>query len=180
MKPPLVKRSFAAAMLSPTALAAGLNSFVPQASYTNATFSDVPANAWYAENVASAYKLGLMQGSGAGQFNPSGRLTVGGECWLWSAAYMRSTIPARPPSRQALPGTLSRLTMPYRKALSKMQTRSTATHLQPVRSLQQLCRRLCLMRHWLHATILPMVQSRMCPWALQMPTQATVSTAPVC
>lgn len=81
MKQPLVKRSFAAvlaaAMLSPTALAAGLDSFVPQASYTNATFSDVPANAWYAENVASAYELGLMQGSGAGQFNPSGRLTVG-------------------------------------------------------------------------------------------------------
>lgn len=61
---------------APAAYAQGLDYFQPQNTYTSGMFTDVPGNSWYAENVATAYELGLMQGSSANHFNPSDNLTV--------------------------------------------------------------------------------------------------------
>ncbi|MDR3766153.1 MAG: S-layer homology domain-containing protein [Butyricicoccus sp.] len=60
----------------PVAGAAGLDSFTRTDSYQNGMFTDVPANAWYAENVAAAYELDLMKGSSSTQFSPLDNLTV--------------------------------------------------------------------------------------------------------
>lgn len=35
-----------------------------------AAFSDVPSNAWYAQDVAAAEKYGILQGTGNGRFSP--------------------------------------------------------------------------------------------------------------
>ena len=53
---------------------AGLQNFSPATVYT--PFSDVPADAWYAENVRTACEYGLMQGKGQGKFMPGGKLSV--------------------------------------------------------------------------------------------------------
>ena len=60
----------------PVAGTAGLDSFTRTESYQNGMFADVPTNAWYAENVAAAYELGLMKGSSSTQFSPLDNLTV--------------------------------------------------------------------------------------------------------
>jgi len=39
-------------------------------------FTDVPRNAWYFPSVVSVYERGVMDGKGAGEFDPSGRLTL--------------------------------------------------------------------------------------------------------
>ena len=41
-----------------------------------AAFSDVPSNAWYAQDVAAAEKSGILQGTGNGRFSPDGNLTL--------------------------------------------------------------------------------------------------------
>lgn len=41
-----------------------------------AAFSDVPSNAWYAQDVAAAEKYGILQGTGNGRFSPDGNLTL--------------------------------------------------------------------------------------------------------
>ena len=53
----------------------GFANFQKTKEYTDGMFTDVAASAWYAENVRTAYELGLMVGS-AGGFHPSGNLTV--------------------------------------------------------------------------------------------------------
>ena len=53
---------------------AGLQNFSPATAYV--PFSDVPADAWYAENVKTVCEYGLMQGKGQGKFMPSGKLSV--------------------------------------------------------------------------------------------------------
>ncbi len=58
------------------ALAAGLDQFGKVNTYAAGQFADVPADAWYAANVQAAYELGLMTGSSAATFNPTGNLTV--------------------------------------------------------------------------------------------------------
>ncbi|MBQ1476411.1 MAG: S-layer homology domain-containing protein [Firmicutes bacterium] len=59
-------------------------------------FKDVPANAWYAESVASAYRLGLVAGTSATAFNPDGNLKISEvitlACSLHSR-YFGKTIP---------------------------------------------------------------------------------------
>lgn len=40
------------------------------------SFSDVPANQWYADYAVKAAQAGLMQGTGGGKFSPNGTLTV--------------------------------------------------------------------------------------------------------
>lgn len=40
-----------------------------------ATFSDVQANAWYADDVAAAYEAGLIRGTGDGKFDPNAVIT---------------------------------------------------------------------------------------------------------
>ena len=62
--------------LSAPALAAGLENFQKTNTYTAGQFTDVPAGEWYAANVQAAYELGLMEGSSASTFNPSGNLTI--------------------------------------------------------------------------------------------------------
>lgn len=42
----------------------------------SAAFADVPENAWYAENVAKAYELGLVKGVSETEFNPEGKITL--------------------------------------------------------------------------------------------------------
>lgn len=64
------------AVLPLTASAAGtLSNFRRVNTYRNGLFSDVPSGAWYADEVRSAYELGLMKGSG-GAFNPGGTVTL--------------------------------------------------------------------------------------------------------
>lgn len=41
-----------------------------------AAFSDVPSNAWYAQDVAAAERSGILQGTGSGKFSPDGNLTL--------------------------------------------------------------------------------------------------------
>lgn len=65
--------SITAAALSMQACAAG---FSKTAAYTPGQFTDVPASEWYASEVASAFELGLMNGTGAGLFDPEGQVTV--------------------------------------------------------------------------------------------------------
>ena len=60
-------------LLTAGASAAG---FEKTRTYTPGQFTDVPANAWYAESVKTCYELGLIQGSSPTTFNPNGTLTV--------------------------------------------------------------------------------------------------------
>lgn len=41
-----------------------------------AAFSDVPSNAWYAQDVAAAERSGILQSTGNGRFSPDGNLTL--------------------------------------------------------------------------------------------------------
>lgn len=42
----------------------------------NGQFTDVPANAWYKKDMATAYELGLVSGTSANSFNPNGQLSI--------------------------------------------------------------------------------------------------------
>jgi len=44
--------------------------------YTSGQFNDVRESAWYSGVAAKAYEYGLMKGTGANTFNPSGNMTV--------------------------------------------------------------------------------------------------------
>lgn len=67
----------AAALLCPAALAVGdgFDNFTPADAY-DGQFTDVPADAWYAQSVADAYALGLMTGSGDGVFAPDSDISL--------------------------------------------------------------------------------------------------------
>ena len=54
----------------------GLNNFTKQNTYTAGQFSDVPSSAWYAQNVITAYELGLVKGVSANTFGISGNITI--------------------------------------------------------------------------------------------------------
>lgn len=59
------------------------------------TFSDVPANAWYAKEVQSAYELGFVNGKSDTSFDPDGTMTVAEGVTIASrvhAAYNGKTI----------------------------------------------------------------------------------------
>jgi len=53
---------------------AGYENFTEQQTYI--PFSDVPEDAWYAENVRLAYAYGLLNGKSANAFEPSSNLTI--------------------------------------------------------------------------------------------------------
>jgi hypothetical protein len=55
----------------------GLSHFTQVNTYKNGQFTDVPSSAWFAENVATAYELGLMIGSSDTVFNAAGNVTIG-------------------------------------------------------------------------------------------------------
>lgn len=52
----------------------GLSNFKKQTEY--AGFADVPDSAWYAGNVKTVCEYGLMNGTGNGNFNPNGYVTM--------------------------------------------------------------------------------------------------------
>lgn len=72
----LLAGAMAASALPGIASAAGLSNFQKSNTYTPGQFADVPAGSWYAAGVQSAYELGLMTGTGANAFDPSGNLTL--------------------------------------------------------------------------------------------------------
>lgn len=59
------------------ALAAGdISNFKKVKTYRTGQFTDVAAGAWYADDVKSAYELGLMTGSSDSLFDPEGTVTL--------------------------------------------------------------------------------------------------------
>jgi len=54
----------------------GLDNFVKTKVYDHNKFKDVPEDSWYAQNVATAYELGLMNGNSTTTFNPTGNITI--------------------------------------------------------------------------------------------------------
>lgn len=54
----------------------GLSAFTARSTYQSGQFADVPAGAWFTENVRTAYELGLMQGKDTTHFDPEGNITV--------------------------------------------------------------------------------------------------------
>ncbi|MBM6925258.1 S-layer homology domain-containing protein [Pseudoflavonifractor phocaeensis] len=63
-------------LLTPAASAASLDNFKKVNSYTQGQFTDVAANAWYAQTVRSTWEQGLFQGNSATTFNPTGEITL--------------------------------------------------------------------------------------------------------
>lgn len=53
-----------------------LDNFIKTIAYTPNQFSDVPSSAWFAENVANAYELGLMKGNSDSNFNAAGNTSI--------------------------------------------------------------------------------------------------------
>lgn len=69
----------AALLAAAPALAApgdGMAHFQTVNAYTPGTFRDVPTSSWYASSVGNAYELGLMQGTGKGEFQPGMTITL--------------------------------------------------------------------------------------------------------
>ena len=64
-----------AAALTAVLLAAPAGAYTAQRSY-NGEFYDVSSSAWYYDEVASAYSLGLISGKSANSFDPDGNLTL--------------------------------------------------------------------------------------------------------
>ncbi|MBQ8758831.1 MAG: S-layer homology domain-containing protein, partial [Clostridia bacterium] len=65
--------------------------------YAENQFTDVPTSEWYASEVKNTFELGLMNGKGAGIFEPEGNVTVAEAITMASRAasiYAGETIPA--------------------------------------------------------------------------------------
>lgn len=58
-----------------TPSAGGLSAFADTAEYAPDTFTDVPADSWYAGGVRTVYQKGIMDGVGGGRFAPSQPMT---------------------------------------------------------------------------------------------------------
>ncbi len=61
---------------------AGLDNFTKRNEYTEGVFNDVSLTDWFHDNVSEVYELGLMNGKGAGRFDPSGNITVAETCTI--------------------------------------------------------------------------------------------------
>lgn len=57
--------------------------FLVMNDWTDGTFSDVAPDDWFYDSVVSAYKMGLLQGSDDGAFDPTGSVTVA-EALIWA------------------------------------------------------------------------------------------------
>ncbi|MGN1346386.1 MAG: S-layer homology domain-containing protein [Eubacteriales bacterium] len=68
-------KKFLTALVTAVLLATSAGAYTAQRSY-NGAFTDVAANAWYYDEVASAYSLGLINGKSASTFDPDGNLTL--------------------------------------------------------------------------------------------------------
>ena len=72
-----VFRNIFIAISAAVLLSANVNAdFAKTKTYTDGTFTDVPASEWYAQSVKDAYEFGIMNGNSATTFNPTGTLTV--------------------------------------------------------------------------------------------------------
>lgn len=86
--------------LLPTAFAAGdpgLSAFADSKQYSDKTFTDVSASAWYAPSVETVYKKGIMDGTGGGKFAPESTISWAQAATIAArlhAAYHGKTIPA--------------------------------------------------------------------------------------
>ena len=60
----------------PTTHAAGMENFQRAQDFYSWLFDDVNSNAWYYNNVRTAYELGLMKGTGSGTFSPGNNVTL--------------------------------------------------------------------------------------------------------
>ncbi|HJA49495.1 MAG TPA: trypsin-like peptidase domain-containing protein [Candidatus Agathobaculum intestinipullorum] len=78
MKKRICSLLLAVAMLLGTlpAALAGYENFTTQATYTPGQFTDVAADAWYADNVRASYEYGLINGQSDTRFAPDSALTV--------------------------------------------------------------------------------------------------------
>ncbi len=72
----LSKRAIIGAILAGALAVSASAAFAKTGTYTEGQFTDVPATEWYATEVASAFELGLMNGTGGGLFAPDGDVTV--------------------------------------------------------------------------------------------------------
>ena len=68
-------KKFLASALAALFLVTPAGAYTAQRSY-NGEFADVAANAWYYDEVASAYSLGLISGTSARTFEPDATLTI--------------------------------------------------------------------------------------------------------
>ncbi len=68
-------RKILASALAALLLVTPAGAYTAQRSY-NGEFRDVAANAWYYDEVASAYSLGLISGTSASSFEPDATLTI--------------------------------------------------------------------------------------------------------
>ena len=76
---------------------AALSDFTQQRTYSG-QFTDVAANAWYYDNVKTAYELGLVNGSSNTTYSPEDNITVAEVQTLVArihATYHGNTIPAK-------------------------------------------------------------------------------------
>ena len=70
-------RRIVVGILCASSLAAFANAgFAKTNTYTKGQFKDVKDTAWYEKEVASAYELGFMNGTGTDVFSPDGNVTV--------------------------------------------------------------------------------------------------------
>ncbi len=72
----LSKRTLIGLVLAGALTVSASAAFAKTGTYTEGQFTDVPATEWYANEVASAFELGLMNGTGGGLFAPDGDVTV--------------------------------------------------------------------------------------------------------
>ena len=72
----LSKRTLIGLVLAGAITVSASAAFAKTGTYTEGQFTDVPATEWYANEVASAFELGLMNGTGGGLFAPDGDVTV--------------------------------------------------------------------------------------------------------
>ena len=66
---------------------AGIDNFNRVKTYASGQFSDVPTSAWFADNVVTAYELGLMKGSSNTFFNASGNVSIAEAITMASRIY---------------------------------------------------------------------------------------------
>ena len=72
----LSKRTLIGLILAGALAVSASAAFAKTGTYTEGQFADVPNTEWYASEVASAFELGLMNGTGGGLFAPDGNVTV--------------------------------------------------------------------------------------------------------
>ena len=73
----LSKRTFIGLVLAGALALSASAAFEKNNVYTEGQFTDVPATEWYATEVASAFELGLMNGTGSNKFSPNADTTRG-------------------------------------------------------------------------------------------------------